>query len=172
MERPVTTDTPIAFRPDVDLHAWLEDRARRTAAELSPAQQARAELGMWRSVLAAELSRLRLHLAEASCLADVVLGEILDQGVAYSTPLLYHQASDAFTLARSNHPGIGPDMSSYGAKWEIDEDRLLAWLRRLTPAQDAALRDALSRWWATDSEATVAGFAKVGLAVTEEKENC
>jgi hypothetical protein len=31
----------------------------------------------------------------------------------------------------------------------------------------ASVRDALSRWWATDGEATVEGFQAVGLTVTE-----
>lgn len=59
------------------------------------------------------------------------------------------------------------DVSSYAAKWGIDEQSLLDRLGALGPAADHALRDALSRWWEQSREATAEGFAAVGLRVVE-----
>ena len=51
--------------------------------------------------------------------------------------------------------------------WGIDEDDLVEVLRGIGPTADLALRDALSRWWATGGEPTGEGFAAVGLRVRQ-----
>lgn len=154
-----TTDNRLQLRIKPDLHAWLSDRADRMHGH-SPDLQAKTELGLWRAVLEMELRRIRLSVAEASCLADVLNGSMLDATLG---PLTFYEASDAFRIARDTPV---PEMSSYATKWGVDEDALLERLRALHPVADHALRDALSRWWHDEaSEATVEGFTKHGLHV-------
>ncbi len=50
---------------------------------------------------------------------------------------------------------------------DIDEQELLAYLRRLSPVADHALADAIARWREQSLDATVDGFGKVGLRVVE-----
>jgi hypothetical protein len=125
-------------------------------------------------VLGGELRRVRLTLAQASCVANVCNGWPMDAAVAGSLPLIYAACADAFQIARDVPPGLNPDVSSYGAKWAPEaastaqwEQDLLGYLRGLGPGADHALWDAVSRWWEQNLEATVEGFAKVGLRVTE-----
>lgn len=151
--------------PDAKFYTWLEDRQHRMYTE-SPSEQARRELGLWRGVLAMELRRVRFTLAEAICLADVLNGSTIDATVGQ---LLLAEVYDAFRLARETPL---PGESSYGTKHGIDEQRLIDVIAALGPAADHALRDAFSRWWATDSDVSVEGFRAVGLNVaadTDEK---
>lgn len=160
-------DNVVRFRAPDELRNWLVDRATRMLHPHS-STQARVELDLWRTCLATELGRLQLTLAEARCLADVAGGEQISAAISTGgVPRLYAEAADAFASARqvASHPTIAD--STYGAKWGVDEDQLLTWLRKLTPTQDAALRDALSRWSAGDGDPTVEGFAAVGLAAVD-----
>ncbi len=153
-------DNRLQIRIDPDMKAWLYDRADRMhtgSADL----QAKRELGMWRTVLDGELARIRLTVAQLSCLADIMNATAMDDILG---PILFAEASDAFAIARDTPV---PDLSSYAEKWGIDEDALLQWLGRLSPVADHALRDALSRWWEQGCEPTVEGFAKVGLKAVE-----
>lgn len=171
----VTTDGRLQVRVSDTLAAWLNDRAARMHAG-SANVQARSELELWHSALGAELRRIRLTLAQASCIADVCNGWMMDAAIAGSFPLVYAECYDAFRIARDVAPGLNPDISSYGAKWQAEgddagpaewEQELLGYLRNLSPAADHALRDAISCWWEQDLEPTVEGFAKVGLRVTD-----
>lgn len=149
-------DNRLQVRIGEDEAAWLADRAKRMMSG-SRDVQARAELGIWRIALATELRRIRLTLAQANCLADVLNGTLIQPAIAASFPVVFAEVSDAFQLA------TGP--SSYGAKWEIDEGELLSYLRGLGPTADHALHDAVSRWWEQDCQVTAEGWARVGLRV-------
>jgi hypothetical protein len=144
--------------------AWLADRDERMHTG-SHHLQARIELGMWQGALAEELRRIRLTLAQASCLADVLNGTLIQPGISLRPGMVYANAFDAFQIARDTPI---PAQSSYGAKWGIDEQALLDYLARLGPTADHALLDAISRWWAQDQDRTVAGFAAVGLTVVPD----
>lgn len=141
---------------------WLAERSElmRTG---SHNHQAILELSMWRGALAVELRRIRLTLAQASCIADVCNGWLMD---ATFGSLVYAECYDAFKIARDVSAGLNPEISSFGAKWEIDEQALLDYLRDLNPVADHALRYAIVCWWQQNLDATVEGFAKVGLRVT------
>ncbi|MEU2426876.1 hypothetical protein ABZ619_38690 [Streptomyces sp. NPDC007851] len=143
------------------LAAWLEDRTDRMNTGSNDIQ-ARLELGMWRGALTAELRRIRLTVDQANCLADVMNGSLMDAALAGSAGIVFYNAADAFQLARETP---FPGESTYGAKWDIDEEALLGYLRALGPTADHALHDAISRWWNTDGEPTVEGWATVGLNV-------
>jgi hypothetical protein len=167
-----TADGRLQVRIGDTLAEWLKDRAQRMHAGSSNIQ-ARSELELWYSALGTELRRIRLTLAQASCIADVCNGWLMDATMAGSLPLVYAECYDAFQIARDVAPGLPPDVSSYGAKWGPEgsdpatwEQDLLGYLRTLSPVADHALRDAISRWWEMDLEPSVEGFAKVGLRVT------
>lgn len=139
---------------------WLTQRSERMATG-SPNLQVRVELGLWHAALTAELRRIPLTVAEASCLADVLNGAMLTPGIG---ALTWMEVEDAFGFARDTDLP-DPNASSYAAKWGVDEESLLTRLRRLGPAADHALRDAIARWWESDGEATVEGFQAVGITI-------
>jgi hypothetical protein len=143
------------------LAEWLDDRTERMMTG-SIDIQARIELGIWRGALAGELRRIRLTVDQVNCLADVMNGTIMDAALAGSAGMVFYNAADAFQLARDTP---FPGESSYGAKWGIDENELLEYVQRLGPTADHALHDAISRWWQTNAEPTVEGWATVGLTV-------
>ncbi|MFF5668774.1 hypothetical protein ACFY8S_01335 [Streptomyces hygroscopicus] len=154
-------ETRIQTRVPDDLAAWIAERDERMHTGTVHIQ-ARLELGMWRSALAAELRRIRLTLNQANCLADILNGALITPGIAGSAPVVAMEAADAFHLARQTPlPGEPP----YGQKWDIDEEALTKYLLSLGPTADHALHDAVSRWWETTAEATVEGWASVGLTV-------
>lgn len=155
-------DPRIQVRISDEVAAWLADRAQRMHT-VSHHQQARIELGMWHAALDAELRRIQLTLAQASCIADVLNSPILDPALSGNVPRVFWLVTDACQLAKSDRFG---GLSSYGVKWGIDEAALLGYLQTLGPTADHALHDAVSRWWKTDQEATVAGWAAVGLRVS------
>ncbi|SDT74270.1 hypothetical protein [Actinoplanes derwentensis] len=141
--------------------AWLKGRTERMFTP-SHHQQAVIELGLWRSALALELRRIRLTVAQASCIADVLTGTAIDATLGGT---VYMSLADGFTIARDTPV---PDLASYGRKWDVDEKELLEYVGRLSPVADHALRDAIARWWTDeDSEASVEGFAQVGLTVID-----
>lgn len=154
-------DRRVTTRLSEDVAEWLEDRTDRMNTG-STDIQARLELGMWRTALAGELRRIRLTVDQANCLADVMNGSLMDAALAGSAGIVFYNAADAFQLARDTP---FPGESSYGAKWSIDEKELLEYLQRLGPTADHALHDAITRWWKTDAEPTVEGWATVGLTV-------
>jgi hypothetical protein len=160
----MTADSRVHVRLGEEMIGWLTSRAGRMHAG-SPHQQARAELGLWRAVLEAELRRLRLTLPQARCVADVLGGTVLDAAIAAGAGLAYGECFDAFRLART---GPGGEAASYGAKHGIKEEELLTYLAGLGPAADHALRDAIARWWAAGADDTVAGFTATGLRIVEE----
>jgi hypothetical protein len=155
----------IHLRPGADLAAWLGSRRERIVPPLSGHLHARAELELWRAVIAAELRHLPpLTLPQASCIADALAGPQMQSAVAQGLGLVYAQVFDAFRLARSR---AGGDVSSFGAKHGVKEQEILDYLEGLSPAADHALADAISRWWQEDLDATAEGFAAAGLRVTE-----
>lgn len=153
----------IQTRIDEGLAEWLQDRTGRMHTP-SHHEQARIELGMWRSALAAELRRVRLTLAQASCVADVMNGYAMSPIIGMRPGIVYAECYDAFEGAR-NSPF--PEESSYQEKWSIDEQALLKYLADLSPFADHALADAVNRWWTCGHEPTIDGFAAVGLRLID-----
>jgi len=154
------SDTTVHVRLDGETAAWLAGRADRMSTG-SHHQQARTELGLWRTVLGAELRRIRLTLPQARCVADVLHGTLTNPAVASGAGLAYAECYDAFRIARAT-----PGGESYGAKHGVDEQELLDYLATLGPAADHALRDAIARWWAQpDPGDSPEGFAAAGLQV-------
>jgi hypothetical protein len=159
----MTTDTRIQVRVDDETAEWLDQRSQRMHTG-SAHQQARVELGIWRMALRAELRRIRLTLAQANCQGDILNGTLITPGIAGSAPMVFYEVSDAFHLARDT---AVPDLSSYGARWGMDEGALLHYLQTLGPTADHALHDAVSRWWETSQDSTFEGWAAVGLTLTD-----
>lgn len=163
---PDTAGTPADGRVQVRLDdataAWLAGRTARSQLG-SPHQQARAELALLSDILAAELHGIRLTLEQASCIADVAGGSLL-QPSAMRPGRVFAECYDAFRIARAHDPA---GISSYGKKHGVDEDELLEYLGSLGPAADHALADAVSRWWAGEHDATAEGFAAAGLLVAD-----
>lgn len=162
-------DKRVQVRVDDSLADWLAERAaRRATPGGSISVQARLEIDTWRTVLRAELRRIRLTLSQACAIADVTQGW-MDDGLAVGS-LLAGEVQDAFRVARDSGPM--PGLSSYGRKWaptdtdpDAWEDRLVDYLNRLGPAADYALRDAMAAWWQHHLDPTIDGFAQVGLQV-------
>ncbi len=158
-------DNRVGFRLNPAVEEWLESRRARMYSP-SRSIQAHTELGLWRTVLAEELKRIRLTLGEAQCLASISGGPMLQPTVGHRLGLLFAEAYDAFRLANE-----GAEESSYGAHFGIDEKKLLDWLAGLSPAADLALRDALSRWWETRIDDDAERFRAVGINVIDPKES-
>lgn len=151
--------TRIQFRAG-ELFAFLALRAVRMGTP-SADLQARTEIEIWREVMAAELRRIPLTLAEASCLAGILKGHPPSRRlVSASIGICYAECEQAFRLAREI-PGQAPS-----ARWRgVSEDVLLARLQRLGPAADLALEDAIARWHTQRFEATPEGFERAGLRI-------
>lgn len=155
-------ETRIQFRAGDPLFAFLALRSLRMGTA-SADLQARAEIEIWRSVMAAELRRIPLTLAEASCLAGILKGHPLTRGpVSASIPVCYAECRQAFELARD----IAGETDS-GQWWgkAFSEDALLAKLQRLGPAADVALEDAIAYWHHRQFDPTPDGFARAGLRI-------
>jgi hypothetical protein len=153
-------ETRIQFRAGDKLFAFLALRAARTGTP-SADLQARAEIEIWREVMATELRRIPLTLGEASCLAGILKGHRPSRGpVSASIGICYAECEQAFRLAREI-----ADQAPAGTWWGISEDVLLAKLQRLGPAADLALEDAIARWHDRHFEATADGFGQAGLRI-------
>lgn len=158
------TETRIQYRAGDQLFAFLALRAIRMGTS-TPDIQARVEVEIWRAVMAAELRRIPLTLAEATCLAGILKGHPPSRGpVSSSIPVCYAECQQAFEMATET-PGETP----YGARYGVSEATLLAKLRRLGPAADLALEDAVARWHAhPDHDPGPDGFAQAGLRIIPE----
>jgi len=160
-----TANPRIQARLPEYLATWLTGRSELMGTG-SHNQQAVMELGLWQTALEHELRRIRLTLPQARAIAAVCNDRTLAPTITASGPgQVFAACYDAFRIARERTHL--PDMSSYAAQFGIDEQALLDYLGSLGPAADAALRDALARWWRDDHEDTVEGFARVGLRVTD-----
>lgn len=164
-------DDMIRFRPDDRVTDWLYRSTKLARTGVSPSMQAKADLALLQVICDAELRRVRLTLAQAKCIADVLNGAITDATIGVGLGLAYAECYDAFQLAREGVPE--PDASPYGAKWgpkESDpakfEQDLLEVLGRLGPAADYALRRAVASWWDNQAPASAEGFASVGIRIT------
>jgi len=158
---------------------YLASRAERMASTVrgkpnTVPLQARAEIGLLRALLDAELARMGFTVPQLSAIAEVLNSPEMEPRVAAGLGLVYAQCDKAFRLARLPAVAAGTGVpladygpSSYGAHHGFDEQQLLDYLARLGPAADHALADAISRWWAAGLEATPEGFAAVGLKVIE-----
>lgn len=168
-----------------EMAGWLDNRATRMFGSRNRNRQAITELGLWRSVLDLELRRVRLTLAQANCIADVLNGCGMAPAVSARPGMIYAACWEEFQIARET----GGDVSSYGAKhgpegcdpkqWEQD---LLGYLGRLSPAADHALRDAIAAWWdfpgwdestldeEDSDELNIRQFATYGIQIRPEGE--
>lgn len=152
-------ETRIQFRAGDQLFAFLALRALRMGTS-SADLQARAEIEIWRAVMAAELRRIPLTVAEASSLAGILKGHRPTCGpVSASIGVCYAECEQAFRLAREI-ADQGP-----AGMWGISGEMLLAKLQRLGPAADLALEDAIARWHDHRFEATPDGFGQAGLRI-------
>lgn len=159
-------ETRIQYRAGEQLFAFLVRRAIRMGTS-SPDLQARAEVEIWRAVMAAELRRIPLTLAEATCLASILQGHRPSRGpVSASIPICYAECHQAFQLAREN-----ADETQSGRRWGVSEDMLLGKLQRLGAATDLALEDAIARWHADRLDPTPEGFARAGLRIVASPPN-
>lgn len=178
----MAAEESLRFRIDGEAAEWLRSRAermqlaldRRSTETSAVNKQAGVELGLWRMAQDAELGRIRLTLAQAMCVADVLNGAILEPRISSGIGLAYAGCYDEFRLART---GPVPDVSSYGAKHGPEgcdpakwEQALLDYLGSLGPVADFALRYAIARWWEEVSQIqeladSAEGFAAVGLRV-------
>lgn len=108
------------------------------------------------SLAVAELTGLAWALPEATLMAEAVAGHLMSPGVGRGL------------LAADLQDMIHGLEASYAANHDTTTAVLTALVKRLselTPGQDWALRDALSRWWAGSRETTVEGFRSVGIRV-------
>jgi hypothetical protein len=153
-------ETRIQFRAGDQLFAFLAGRSLRMGTR-SADLQARAEIETWRDVMAAELRRVPLTVGEANCLASILKGHRPSSGPASaSIGVCYAEAEQAFHLAREI-----AERAPAGKWWGIDEDALLDRLRRLGPAADLALQDAIAHWHGRRFDATAGGFEAAGLRI-------
>jgi hypothetical protein len=158
-------ETRIQFRAGDRVFAFLAGRALRMGTR-SADLQARAEIELWRDVMAAELRTVILTLAEARCVAGILKGHRPSPApVNASIGRCYAEADQAFRIARE-----AAATAPAGKWWSVDEDALLGKLRRLGPAADLALEDAIARWHALRLEATTEGFGEAGLRVIDPPE--
>lgn len=148
----------VRVKVPADLAAWLTGRATRTMTQEPIGPRARTELLLWRGHLAAELARLRFTLAEVGCLADLLNGTIIDDSIAVGR---------VSALAAEVIDGLRGDPGVYGEKWGVDERALEDRVLDLGPTATHALRDAIARWWDTDAENTVEGWASVGITARD-----
>jgi hypothetical protein len=169
----------IQVKIPADLRDWLNRRAQlmlfagRSFGDASYNQQARSDLLLLRDLLAAELERIPLTLWEAQAIADVAKGSLLQPYIGAGIGLAYASCEEDFRYAREEGPV--PGYSSYGRKWGIDEEVLLAKLRALGPAADAALRAAIAAWWdrdETSEDTDEQAFRSLGLRLAADVRDC
>jgi hypothetical protein len=153
-------ETRIQFRAGGRLFAFLSLRALRMGTR-SADLQARTEIEIWRDVMRAELRTIPLTVAEASCLAGILKDHSPSRHPSPSVlGICYAECEQAFQLAH--------DIPGGGQPWpDVNQDTLLAKLRRLGPAADLALEDAIADWHAPHRKgtATADGFTEVGLRI-------
>lgn len=153
-------ETRIQFRAGDQLFAFLAGRSVRMGTR-SADLQARAEIEIWRDVMAAELRRSPLTVGEANCLAGILKGHRPSSGPAPSSiGVCYAEAEQAFRLAREI-----AERAPAGKWWGIDEGALLDRLKRLGPAADMALQDAIAHWHTGRFDPTAEGFEAAGLRI-------
>lgn len=93
-------------------------------------------LGRYLEALRRARAELRPQLSgpELALLCDVCNGTLFEP---HAIPLLYAEIEDSLS-------------DGYAAKWEVDGPGLVAKLRGLSYIQQAAIVDAVERWWNTD----------------------
>lgn len=144
-------DNRLHFRADNDLLEWLEARTKQLGC-VSADLQARNDLKMLKDLLNAEIKRIPLTLQEASCIADVLNGALLDETVGST---VRYELEDAFQIA------------DYATKWGIDQEVLLKKLSLVGPTADHALRCAIDQWWEDGHTITTEAFIAVGLRIIQ-----
>lgn len=127
----------VALPPDT--RAWIDMMAHWVSEP--PAATVSILLDAIHEILSRELRRVPLTVAEADALTSIV-GNDFHHGISVAGLRTFASVSEAFDLAHQSLGGI----SSYADKFSIDEDQLLAKLRRLGPTADLALRIALAQF--------------------------
>lgn len=147
----------VTWRPSDYMAAWLRERAELAQVDVGLSSRTRIELTMWRKALAYELGRTRWSLPELGLIAEIC-NKPVTQDRLYPAVGRIARA----VIESSNHsPGL------YGQKWGVDELAFVGRLALLGPVADAALADAVARWWRIKAEHTVEGWASVGVTVVE-----
>ncbi len=138
---------------------WLNSRARRMGG---PGPQVPIELGLWRQYLTVEQALLPFTLGElawvAACYPD---------GPGLAATVAATRTADVVEAAVRN------DSSRFWAlagEWAIDTQALFASLRGLSPVQDHALRDGLSKWAEDGLEVSFAALTRAGFIVRQTDE--
>lgn len=152
-------DFRIQARISQELDSWLSERRARMHTDSVHVQGAR-ELELWHTALQAELRRIRLTLAQANCVADILTSTSVD---SVGTPVVFSSVADACRLART--APVPGDEATYSARFGVDEAALMTYLQGLGPTADHALNDAVSRWREGGCDPTREGWAAVGLSV-------
>ena len=149
MSKSETKSTTTTWRPDKGLAAWMLGRAERSMSPSGLSARTRTEMILWRAALGAELDRQRWMLDELAVIAQACNGVVMSDALGVSAGLVAVEVSDMITREGS-----------------ADNDELVGRLMRLGPTADHALADAVCRWWVAGGDHTVAGWAAVGVRVT------
>lgn len=123
--------------------------------------QARAEIEIWREAMAAELRRIPSPMPRR--LAWLASSRATGRGAVSYRPASASATPNA--SRRSASPRKSPTRPLAGKWWGVSEEVLLSKLRRLGPAADLALEDAIARWHDGHFEATTEGFERAGLRI-------
>lgn len=118
----------ISFR-DARLERVLENKAGNGE---SPSLVAKRDLERYRAIVGAAELELSFSTAELNAIFDSCNGTIFEPFTA--DPGICHNVQDAL-------------LDGLGDKWEVDGDKLVAKLRKLTPAQSWALVEKIERYW-------------------------
>ena len=150
-------DSALHFRPSPQLSAWLESRAERAASSVP--MRARTELTMWADILAASLGLHTWTLPELETLTQAAAGNHVTDSC--------RTGMDATGIAEAEvWDWLAGDRGAAKAPAMV---ALVDKLHALTPAEDVALLDAVSRWWRLDAgrrTMDAEGWAQVGIRVT------
>jgi hypothetical protein len=122
------TKTSISIQPDIA--AAMQARGDNLSGAISQ------HLGRYLEALRRARAEIKPQFdgRELAMLCDVCNGTLFE---AHAIPLLYAEIEDSLS-------------DGYAAKWEVDGPALVSKLRGLSYIQQAAIVDAVERWWNAD----------------------
>ena len=160
---------PATVRLPEDVCDWLADLAAVTATGLKPAATVPDAIRLIMATLDVELRRIPLTVGEASLLAEVRGGPILDAGlgIGVGAGIMLMDLADATDPQWATDGDLRPQFEERHGLPPGGVQALRDKLTTLGPAADLALRLALARWWQHDYPATSEGFREIGLRIIE-----